>query len=583
MDERTVHSLCFGAFELDLRTNELRRKGVQISVQEQPLQVLAMLLEHPGELITREELRRKLWPDDTFVDFDHGLNSAVNRLRNALGDSADNPRFIETIPRRGYRFVGQVSAPDQPELPAVKVKPDKIRLAVLPLNDYSDRNEDEYFSDGLTDELITQLSGLNPRQLGVIARTSTSQYKNTQKPIREIGQELDVDYVLEGSVRRVGERVRISAQLIDVKDETHLWAESFERDMRDVLLLQDEVSRSVAGSIRITLVPEREQPARVHQVDPEAYDAYLQGRFYWRKLNYHSWNKARLLFERAIARDPGYAAAYSGLADCYIKDGQFFVRPPREVFPLAREAAMRAIAIDPNLAEAHSSMALILCTYDWDWTGAEHEFNTALLLGPDNGVIHSQYAFFLMAMDRKEEALREARMALVLEPLGNITNSTMGHCCLIHGDYGLADAYCRKAIEIEPESFTPHWLLSCVRIAEFRIDEAIALINRAVHLLGWDDNVGFFAAAYAAHGQQDKILPLRDEFEKKAKETFIAPTILAMLSIIMGDLEQVFKWLDKAYEERDSGLFMLKSNPSYGPIRSDPRFQALLRRMNFPT
>ncbi len=526
MNDGTVHALCFSVFELDLRTNELRRKGVKISVQEQPLQVLAMLLAHPGELITREELRRELWPDDTFVDFDHGLNSAVNRLRSTLGDSAENPRFIETLPRKGYRFVGQVSATDRTGLSTTRTKPDKIRLAVLPLNDYSDRNADEYFSDGLTEELITQLGGLNPHQLGMIARTSTSRYKNTQKSIREIGDELDADYLLEGSVRRVGERVRISAQLIDAKDETHVWAESFDRDMRDVLLLQDEVARSVAGSISITLAPKREQPARVHQVDPEAYDAYLQGRFYWRKLNYHSWNQARLLFERAIARDPGYAAAYSGLADCYIKDGQCFARPPREVFPLAREAALRAITIDPKLAEAHSSLALIFCLYDWDWIGAEREFHSALLLEPNNGLIHTQYAYFLMAMDRKEEALREARMALVLEPFGNSTNTNMGWCCLIHGDYGLADAYCRKSIEIEPESINSHAVLSWVRIAESKIDEAIALTNRATRLMGWDDNMGFFAAVYAAHGQWDKILQLRDEFEKKAKETYIAPTLL---------------------------------------------------------
>jgi TolB-like protein/tetratricopeptide (TPR) repeat protein len=583
MDDGTADVLYFGTFELDLRTRELRRKGVKIRVQEQPLQLLAMLLEHPGELLTREELRRKLWPDDTFVDFDHGLNTAVNRLRTALGDSADKPRFIETLPRKGYRFVGQVSASGRPGLPAAKAKSDKIRLAVLPLNDYSDGSRDEYFSDGLTEELITQLGGLNPSRLGVIARTSMSRYKNTQKSIREIGHELDVDYVLEGSVRRVGERVRISAQLIDARDETHVWAQPFERDMRDVLLLQDEVSRLVAGSIRITLAPqEQERFASLRRVDPEAYDACLQGRFYWRKLCGYGWKQACSHFERAIAKDPGYAAAYSGLADCYLKEGQFFIRPPKEAFERAREAASRAIAIDPTLAEAHGSLAMVLFLYDWDWTGAEREFRSALMLGAQIGILHSWYSWFLLAMGKNEESLREAQLALVLEPSGNITNTIMGWYCLVHDDYSLADMYCRKAIEMEPDSFLPHLLLGMARIAESRIEEAIALINRSTQLLKTDYSTGILAAAYARSGQQEKIVRLREDLTKKSEGTFVGAGVFAMLAMTMGDLSQTFEWLDKAYDEHNSSLVMLNCNPAFRPIRSDPRFQAILRRMNFP-
>jgi TolB-like protein len=583
MDERTTDALCFGAFELDLRTRELRRKGVKIRVQEQPLQLLAMLLEHPGELLTREELRRKLWPTDTFVDFDHGLNTAVNRLRTALGDSAENPRFIETLPRQGYRFVGQVSAPGRPRLSPVEAKPATIRLAVLPLNDYSEGNENAYFSDGLTEELITQLGGLNPHRLGVIARTSTSRYKNTQKSIREIGHELDVDYVLEGSVRRADERVRISAQLIDARDETHVWAQSIERDLRDVLLLQDEVSRSVAQSIRIALAPQDgARLASSRQVDPEAYDAYLQGRFCWRKLCGYGFKQACAYFESAIAKDPGYAAPYSGLADCYCKEGQFCLQPPKEAFPRAREAALRAIAIDPTLAEAHGSLGLVLCLYDWDWAGAEREYRSALMLGPQMGVLHSWYSWFLLAMGRKEESLREAQLGLVLEPFGNHTNTIMACWCLVHGDYGLMDAYCRKAIEMEPDSFLPHLLLGMARIAESRIEEAIALINESARLLGTDYGAGILAAAYAMSGQREKIVQLREELEKKSEGTYVAASEFAMLAMVTGDLGLAFEWLDKAYEERDSNLVTLKSHPAFLPIRSDPRFQAFLRRMNLP-
>jgi TolB-like protein/Flp pilus assembly protein TadD len=454
---------------------------------------------------------------------------------------------------------------------------------VLPLNDYSDGNRDEYFSDGLTEELITQLGGLNPPLLGVIARTSTSRYKNTQKSIREIGHELDVDYVLEGSVQRAGERVRISAQLIDTSDETHVWAQSFERDMRDVLMLQDEVSRSVAGRIRIALAPtEQARFRKPHQVDPDAYDAYLQGRFYWRKLSGFGLMQARSCFESAIAKDPGFAAPYSGLADFYIKEGQFCFQPPREAFSQAKEAAERAIAIDPTLAEAHSSLAWVLCLYDWDWAGAEREFRSALLLGPQIGVIHSWYSFFLLAMGRNEESLREAQLGLMLEPLGNITNAIMGCCCLIHGDFGLMDVYCRKAIEMEPDSFLPRLLLGMARIAESRIEEAFALVNESAQILGTDYGAGILAAAYARSGQQEKIMQLREELTRKAEETFIAASVFAMLAMVTGDLVQAFQWLEKAYEERDSDLVTMNSHPFFQPIRSDPRFQALLRRMNFP-
>jgi TolB-like protein len=583
MNDKMVGTLCFDVFELDLRTRELRRKSKKIRVQEQPIQLLAMLLEHPGELLTREEIRKKLWPDDTFVDFDHGLNTAVNKLRTALGDSADNPRFIETLPRKGYRFIGQVSKPVRSIIAVEKTKVGKIRLAVLPLKDYSDRGRDEYFSDGLTDELITQLSRLEPDRLGVIALTSTSRYKNTQMSIREIGHELDADYVLEGSVLRSGERVRINAQLIDTKDETHVWAESFDHDLGDIFLLQDKVSRSVASSISIKLSPgNRALYARPYHVDPDAYDAYLQGRFYWLKMSGYGWTKACSYFEMANEKDPGYGAPYSGLADCYLKQGQYGFRPPKEAFPQAREAALKALTIDTTLAEAHGSLALILCLYDWDWKGAEHEFCSSLTYGPQSGVLHAWYSWFLLAMGRSKESLRQAQLALVLEPFGNITNSMMGWHCIVKRDYGLADVYLRKAIEIEPDSFVSYMLLGMVRAAESRIEEAITLINKHNQLLGTNNGTGILAAVCARSGQHDKILRLQEDLTRKSKETFVPASLFAILAMAMGELEQTFEWLDKAYEERDSGLVTLKCNPIFQHIYSNSRFQTFLSRMNFP-
>lgn len=430
-------------FELDLRTREIYKEGKRIKLQEQPCQVLALLVEHPGELVTREELRKRLWPNDTFVDFDHGVNLAINRLRDALGDSAENPRFIETLPRRGYRFIAPVNAPKasrdgEPSaqatsspagsagsgsitwrralLPALlalslvavffalirhwrgRSPENNIRsLAVLPLENLSGDPNQEYFVDGMTDALTTNLAKI--KSLRVISRTSAMKYKNSRTPLAEIARSLHVDAVVEGSVVRSGDKLRITAQLIDARTDRHLWAEDYDRDLRDVVAVQGEVARRIAQEIKTTLTPEEKaQLASQRQVNPEAYEAYLKGRYFWNKRTEAGIKKAITHFQQSIAKDPNSPLAYDGLADCWHSAGWYGYLSPQETFPKTRAAAMKALELDATLGEAYASLAMVSMNYDWDWSAAEREFRKAIELNPNYANAHHWYADYLSAV-----------------------------------------------------------------------------------------------------------------------------------------------------------------------------------------
>src|SRR2546421_5084135 len=365
----------FGDFELDQDTGELRREGTKVRLQEQPLQILQILLEQPGKVILREELRKRVWPSDTFVDFDHGINNAIKRLREALGDVAETPRYIETLPRRGYRFIGITEYPRHGTASSI------LSLAVLPLENLSRDPEQEYFADGLTEALITSLAKISA--IRVTSRTTAMQYKSVRnKSVSEIARELGVDAVVEGTVQRFGNRARISAQLIDGHTDSHLWAESYERDLRDILALQVEVASAIATEIQVKLTPQdRKQLARTRPVNPEAYEAYLKGRFFWNKRTPHGVKKGAEYFEQAIDKDPTYAGAHAGLADCAGIAGWWGFVPPEEGCGRAKEAARKSLEIEET-AEAHASLGWAIIHYDFDTLSAEKEFQRAIELDP---------------------------------------------------------------------------------------------------------------------------------------------------------------------------------------------------------
>ncbi len=395
----------FGAFELDENAGELRREGVKVRLQEQPLQILQILLQRPGEIVTREELRQNVWPSDTFVDFDHGINNAIKRLREALGDTAETPHYIETLPRRGYRF-----------LHALATTIAEASIAVLPFLSLSADPENEIFSDGMSEEIISALMQI--KNLHVAARTSSFSFKGKHVDLRVIGEQLNVRTVLEGSVRKSGNRLRITAQLVNATDGYHLWSERYDREMKDVFAIQEEIAKSIAQRLEVTLDSERQPLFRAGTDNLEAFKFYTQGRslFFQRGL--------RLLpaveyLKKAVTLDSKYALAWAALADAYNMVGFYGLARPEACVPKAREAAQRAIALDPSLAEAHTSLAMSHLFYDWDRSSAEREFLRSLELKPRNSLARSWYGLYYLqwVAGRFEEGLAQAKQAVQMDPL----------------------------------------------------------------------------------------------------------------------------------------------------------------------
>jgi TolB-like protein/DNA-binding winged helix-turn-helix (wHTH) protein/Flp pilus assembly protein TadD len=623
-----VRRLRFGLFEVDLRAGELRKQGLKIRLQAQPFQILALLLEKPRELVSREELRDRLWTADTFVDFDHGLNKTINKIREALGDSAENPRFIETVARRGYRFIADVSVIDEGQVgqaeAAIAVSteltaPDKkgswpfvgklsalalalllialgawrlrlrnnpataIRsLAVLPLRNLSADASQDYFADGMTDELITDLAQL--RALRVISSTSAMLYKDTHKPLRQIAQELNVDAVVEGSVLRSGDRVRVTAQLIQASDDKHLWAQSYEGDLRNTLALQNQVARAIAAEIQVNLSGS-EQVALKHarDVDPEAYEAYLKGRYFWNKRTTDGLKKARDFFDQAIAKDSNYAQAYSGLADTYalLGDWQYAVMPSREALPKAKAAATKALELDETLGEAHASLAFCLDGFDWDWKSAEKEFKRAIELNPGYATAYHWYAWHLNLMGKNDEAIAEMKKAENLDPLSLIINSDLAELLVIAHFYDDAIQQSRKTIEMDPNFALAHNQLGQAYLQKKMYEQAIAEFQTAVQLSGGSSVfLANLARAYASAGKTKDATRLLDELKKRSAPGSSNASEIAAIYAALGDKDEAMKWIEKGYEERfNPGVL---TRPGFDPLRSDPRFQDELRRIGLP-
>src|SRR5437899_2822624 len=548
-----VNSLRFGAYEFDLRAGELRKHGMRIKLQEQPCQILAILLEHRGEMVTREELQSRLWPRNTFVDFDHSLNTAVMRLREVLSDSSENPRFIETLPRRGYRFVAPVEErpasltettqtqtgevgvsqsalpkdnptlpPVSPELPATAAKAVRrvsrpmvmsgavfllgiilagglgarylrktsvvaapaaqiTSLVVLPFENLSADKDQAYFADGMTDELIAHLAKI--RSLRIISRTSSMEYKGTHKTLSQIARDLNVDAVVEGTVLRSGDRVRITAELVQVATDRHLCAETYESQLGHVLGLQSQVASAIVNEIRVNLSPEEQQRlASARTVTGESYENYLKGRYYWNKRSQEGLTKAIEYFQLAIEKDPNYALAYAGLADCYSIIGSAIVGtvPSQDVAPKAKAAAVKALQLDDTLAEAQTSLATVRFNYDWDWAGAASGFQRSIALNPSYATAYQRYSLYLMAMGRTNESLVQMTRARELDPLSISMNFSLGWRLYMARKYDQAIEQLQNTLEMDPNFALPRMVLGQAYEQKNTYPQALSELQKAV-------------------------------------------------------------------------------------------------------
>jgi len=634
----------FGVFEADLRLGQLTKSGKRVRLQEQPFRVLALLLERPGELVTRAELHSKLWPQ-TIVDFDHGVNKAVSKIRDALGDSAENPRYVETIPGRGYRFLADVSpveapapasgapasasgapapptaapTPDTPAnsipplaaAPSPQVRPRRVwwvtaglalllvvaiaiiltqsaspprlhSLVVLPFQNLSNDASQEFFADGMTDELITHLGQISA--LRVISRTSAMSYKATPKSLTDIARELNVEAVVEGSVLRAGDRVRITAQLIRVPADEHIWAHSYEGDIRDTLSLQRDVASAIVQQIGTTLTqPEMRALSSSRPVVPEAYEAYLKGRYFWNKRTRDGLNKSIEQFDYAIEMDPTYSPAYSGLADAYALSGdwEYGILSPQDASAKSQAAASKAVSLDDSSAQAHTSLALSLDLYGWDWDAAEKEYERALQLNPGYATAHQWYAWHLLVTGRTNEGLVELRTAYSLDPLSLIISADLADALCIAHRLDESVKQSQRTLEFDPNFALGHYQLGQAYEQQAQHERAIAEFEKAIasggHADSFDANLAYSLAVSGHEQEANTILAnmlARNEHNPAAQSN------IALIYVGLGDPDQALAWLGKAYESRFNPSILLR--PTFDSLRSDARFQALRRRMGLP-
>ena len=602
----------FGPFQVDVGERLLRRGEQIVGLTPKAFDTLVVLLENHGRLVGKDDLMKRLWPS-SFVE-ESNLAQQISALRKALGD--DGSQYIETVPKSGYRFRYPVSvltksvsrrflradrvgwvilaaglslttywawhwrAAQSAAAPA----PAKVTLAVLPFENLSGDPDQEYLSDGMTEEMIMQLAQLNPARLAVIARTSSMHFKGSKKTVAQIGQELAADYVLQGSLRREGGRLRISAQLIQVEAQTHVWGQNYERDVRDMLALQDDVARAIASEIRVQLTPPRLLVSGSASSAPraaEVHQQYLKGRYFWNKRSEAGFVKAIEFFQEAIQIDPGYAPAYAGLADAYALLGSMTnsTLPRLEAMPRARGFAEKALTLDESLAEAHTSLAFVLMHFEHDWAAAEREFQRAIALNPSYVTAHHWYAYCLMAQTRVEEALREIRLAQELDPLSLIVNTDVAELLYCARRYDEAIRQAQKALEMDASFPLAHRALGLAYEQKGMYKESVAELQLQVRYSGRADYaLAELARAFVLTGNRneaEKLLRELQTFNPQNPGTSIG---LAFLYAALGDKDQAFFWLEKSARER-MGVILIKVQPYFDTLRSDPRFRAIERRM----
>lgn len=616
----------FGPYALDLNLVELRKSGRPIRLPPQASKVLALVASRPGELVTRAEIQQEIWGNGAFVDFEQGLNCCIKQVRDALGDHAEKPVYLETVPRRGYRFIARVQPP-QPAVGVVESPRESLRrrlrkltllglgviavvvagtiahtrfwnvqkepvnavvLAVLPFEDLSPVSSEDYFADGMTDALIADLAQIGA--IRVISRTSVMHYKGIRMPLQQIARALKADVIVEGAVVRQGGRVRVTAQLIDAETDQHLWSQKYENDIRDILSLQRELARAIAAEIKVQLAPqEQARLASVPAVNPEAHEAYLRGRYYWNKRNEEAIENAIRFFLEATHKEPQFALAYAGLADSYAvmaywEEGKV---SPREALGKAKTAATRALELDPNLAEAHTSLAVAKMEYDWDWEGAEREFRRAIELNPSYATGRHWYSSYLAAMGRHNEAMEQSRRAQELDPFSLIINTSIGHRYYLSRKYDQAIEQYRRTLELDPNFAVAHFNLGLAHEGKGAFSEAIAEMQKALALSGGSARMqAGLGHVYGIAGRKSDAKRILDELKQRSKHTRISAYAIALVCVGLREKgkgkDETFEWLEKAYGERSSSLPYLNVDPRFDDLRQDPRFQNLVTRIGLP-
>ncbi|HEY6002357.1 MAG TPA: tetratricopeptide repeat protein [Anaeromyxobacter sp.] len=623
----------FAEFEIDVARYELRRAGMPVRIEKLPLELLLFLIERRGELVTRAEIAERLWGKGVALETEPGINTAVRKVRAALGDDPDAPRFLKTVVGKGYRFEGEVTVgtgergtsapliptatPPSASAPATspartagpsrraraavaavlglallataaagvrrwqnRPRPGPPTIAVLPLENLSGDPAEDYFADGMTDALIAQLARL--QGLRVISRTSSLQYRRARQPVREIARALGADAVVEGAVARSGGRVRITAELVDARTDRHVWAETYERALQDVLDVQAEVATNVARRVLVALSPDDARRLRASggAVDPAAYDAYLRGRALWGHRSEAALTDAVKRFERAIELDPGFARAWSGLADAYAALGYTSVRSPEETFPRARSAALHAIELDPTLAEAHAVLAYCRLYGDWDWAAAEEGFRTAITLDPSSAAAHHGYSVLLTARGRDDEAAAEIERARALDPLSVAIQTDIGFELYYAGRYNDAVAQLRRVLRTSPAFPLAHLWLGRAEEERQRWDDAIDELARAERALPeWAVAIAALGHAQGAAGRTDEARAALRRLEALSSRRYVTPYGVALVHAALGEDDAAFRWLRRAYDERAHWLVWLSRDPRFSSLRRDPRFADLVARI----
>ena len=609
----------FADFELDLRSGELRRDNILVKLQPQPAKVLVLLVSRAGEIVTRQELSEQVWGSETFVDFEQGLNFAIRQIRTVLEDDANHPRFIETVPKRGYRFIGVpqelglaqagLAAPPASALGAPNPPPSRVAwpygimlvglvalilvvtfgvnrlrhakvaagssfrsVAVLPLRNLSSDPDQEYFSDGVTDELITELARIPG--LHVISHTSAQRYKQSKLSLREIARELHADAVIEGTVIRSGDRVRITAQLIDASTDQHMWAEKYDRDFRDILNLQSDVAQQIATQVGVNLTQsERARFVRNPAIDPEAYEAYLKGHFYQDKLHCSSFKQALAYYQQAVAKDPSFARAYAGVGDTYYNLGDWGCSPQAESFAKSGASATKALQLDPRLASAYAQLANLDFTAEWNWPKAEKEYQQALQLDPNDARSHSSYAIFLAAMGKPEQAIAEIKKAHELDPVSEITNMLGAYVFYLAHRYDEAVEQGKKTLDLYPNSAGTYYWLGQIYEQKGMPEEAFQ-----AYLKSNNPTPAELAALHAAFAK-DSLRGFWMHQFKASENKPDWPCWNTMFYGHLGDKEHAMELLEQGYQRHCDGMQFIKTNPVFDNLREDPRYKTLISKL----